>query len=110
MSIAGSHDCYFVNGDSQTLAVASAAGTVVSTTALGNQTYAIQLVANGIVSSTGGVRVKIAAATDSVVSSTLGAMVPFNFPITYKVNPGQIVMALSNNTGSCTLVVTELTN
>ena len=113
MSIAGSHDAaYQFTGDALNLSVvASTAGTVVSTAAIPANVYLILTTAVGIPSSsTGGVRIKIGAPTDSVVSSTLGCLLTFNFPEVFKVRPGQIVMALSNNTGSCSLNIMPLTN
>jgi hypothetical protein len=107
-NFAGPHDAYYINSDSATLAVVSSGGAVNSTPVFASQTRAVRLVALAPVSSTSGVRVKIVSPADSVVSSTLGALVPINWPVEVKVVPGQRVSALSNNEVAATIVVTEL--
>jgi hypothetical protein len=102
------HDCFYINSDSATLAVVSSGGAVNSTPVFGIQTRAVRLVALAPVSSTSGVRVKVVSPADSVVSSTLGAIIPINWPVEVKVVPGQRVSALSNNEVAATIVVTEL--
>ncbi len=104
------HDAYYINGDSQTLALVSAGGATTSTAVFGTQTRAVNVVALGVVSSTSGARIKIVSPADSVVSSTLSAIVPTNWVQTFKVIPGQRISALSNNEAVATLVVTELTD
>ena len=93
----------------QALSVASAAGAAVSTTIVGSQTYAVSLSFPGSVSSTGGCRVAVVSPGDSAVSSTQGALLPPNWIQEIKVTPGQRVSAISNDAGTFSLSVTELT-
>ena len=112
MSIAGSHDNYFIDGDSQTLGVSSSGSTLITTAvAFGTQTRLIRMLALGLVTSTSGIRVKITTALDSSVSSTLSALIPLNFPIYAKVNPGQVLTAVGNDAATTySLVITPLTD
>ena len=109
-NFSGSHDLFAIDGDSQNLSVASAGGSAVSTSIFGTQTRAIQLVAVGSVTSTFGVRYKIVSPADSVVSSTLSAILPCNWVQLQKILPGTRVSAIGNDGATYTLVVTPLTN
>jgi hypothetical protein len=93
----------------QALAVASVGGAAASTTAFGAETYAIMLSFPGSVSSTCGCRVAVVSPGDSAVSSTNGALFPPNWIQEIKVTPGQRVSAISNDAGTFSLSVTELT-
>jgi hypothetical protein len=93
----------------QALAVASVGGAVASSAAFGTQTYAIQVDFPGSVSSTGGCRIAIVSPNDNAVSSTAGALIPANFPTRYRVTPGQRVSAISNDAGTFSLSIVELT-
>jgi hypothetical protein len=109
-SFAAAHDAFFIDGDSQTLAVISAGGATTSTTIFVGQTRALQLTALASVTSTSGCRVKVISPADSVVSSTAGFVVVPNWPQVVKVNPGQRISAISNDGAAITLVVTPLTD
>jgi hypothetical protein len=91
------------------LACASAGGAANSTAIFSTETYAIQLSFPGSTSSTGGVRVKVVSPGDTAVSSTGDAFVPANWIQYYKVTPGQRVSAISNDAGTPTLNVVQLT-
>ena len=93
----------------QALAVASVGGAAASSAALSSETYAIQLSFPGSVSSTSGCRIAIVSPGDSAVSSTNGTLLPANWIQEIKVTPGQRVSAISNDAGTFSLSVTELT-
>ena len=93
----------------QALAVASVGGAAASSAAFGAQTYAIMLSFPGSVSSTGGCRVAVVSPTDAAVSSTQGTLLPANWIQEIIVTPGQRVSAISNDAGTFSLSITELT-
>lgn len=93
-------------GLSRNLAVASSGGAAVSTSVFGTQTYAVQLNFPGSTSSTGGVRVAI---SEAPVADSTSALFSANYPFIVKVTPGQRVSAISNDAGTFSLNVTELT-
>ena len=93
----------------QALAVASVGGAAASSSVLGAETYAIMLSFPGSVSSTCGCRVAVVSPGDSAVSSTNGTLLPANWIQEIKVTPGQRVSALSNDAGTFSLSITELT-
>ena len=93
----------------QALAVASVGGAAASSSAFGAQTYAIMLSFPGSTSSTSGCRVAGVSPTDAAVSSTNGTLQPANWLQNYKVTPGQRVSAISNDAGTFSLSITELT-
>src|ERR1700745_3869416 len=95
-------------GAAQAVAVNSVAGAAASTTAFANETYAIMVSFPGSTSSTGGCRVAVVDST-AAVSSTAGTLLPANWVQTYKVTSGQRVSAISNDAGTFSLSVTELT-
>lgn len=90
------------------LAVGSSGGVAGSTTSLGAETYAVDIVSAGIVTSTGGVRFVIneigAAAADST-----SALLPFNWMARYKCTPGQRISAISNDAVIPSVTIIELT-
>jgi hypothetical protein len=96
-------------GTVQQLAVASAAGAAVSTAVFGAQTYAIRLCFPNVASSTGGVRYKIVSPTETAASSTADALLVGNTIEIVKVTAGQRVSAISNDAGTMSLSITELT-
>ena len=95
----------------QSLAVSSAAGAAVSTTVFGTGTYAIEVAYPGSTSSTGGCRIAVIdpGGSPTAVSSTAGTLLPPSWIQTFKVTPGQRVSAISNDAGTFSLSVTELT-
>jgi len=93
---------------SRALAVSSAGGAQASTTAFGSQTYAVRLYAPGTVSSTSGCRIAIGL-SNVTVSSTADVYLPANWPEIWKVSPGQTIAALSNDAGTFSLNIVELT-
>jgi hypothetical protein len=97
-------------GTAQALAVASVGGAAASSSAFGTQTYAIQLSYPGSTSSTGGCRVAIVSPNDNAVSSTAGTLLPPNWVNVVRCSPGQRVSAISNDAGTFSLSITELTD
>lgn len=91
------------------LAVASVGGAVASSAAFGAQTYTIQLSFPSSISSTGGCRIAVVDST-ATVSSTAGTLLPANWIQTLRVSPGQRVSAISNDAGTFSLSITELTD
>lgn len=94
----------------QALAVTSVGGAAASSSAFGNQTYAIQLAFPGSVSSTGGCRIAIVSPNDNAVSSTQGTLWPANWIEVFRCSPGQRVAAISNDAGTFSLSITKLTD
>ena len=94
----------------QALAVASVGGAAASSSAFGTQTYAIQLSYPGSTSSTGGCRIAIVSPNDNAVSSTAGTLLPANWVEVLRCSPGQRVSAISNDAGTFSLSITELTD
>jgi hypothetical protein len=101
-------DCWRL-GTAQALAVASVGGAVISSAAFGVQTYAIMLSYPGSVSSTSGCRVAVVD-PGTTVSSTAGTLLPPNWIEVYRCTPGQRVSAISNDAGTFSLSITELTD
>jgi len=93
----------------QALAVASVGGAAASSNAFGTETYAIELSLPGSVSSTGGCRVAVVSPADAAVSSTAGTLFSANWIQEVRVTPGQRVSAISNDAGTFSLSITELT-
>jgi hypothetical protein len=93
----------------QALAVASVGGAAASTSAFGTQTYAIQLAYPGSTSSTAGCRIAIVD-PGTTVSSTAGTLLPPNTITVVRCTPGQRVSAISNDAGTFSLSITELTD
>lgn len=96
-----------IPGTPRSVAVASVGGAQASTTALSAQTYAVRLLCPGSTSSTGGCRFDIGS-TAVAVSSTQSALLVPNWPEIYKVTPGQTVAFLSNDAGTFSVNVVEL--
>jgi hypothetical protein len=93
----------------QALAVASVGGAAASSSVFGTQTYAIQVAYPGSTSSTGGCRIAIVSPNDNAVSSTAGTLLPANWAEVLRCPPGQRVSAISNDAGTFSLSITELT-
>jgi hypothetical protein len=94
----------------QALAVASVGGAATSSSAFGTQTYAIQLSYPGSTSSTGGCRIAIVSPNDNAVSSTAGTLLSANWIDVFRCSPGQPASAISNEAGTFSLSITELTD
>ena len=103
------YDTIWRLGAAQALAVASVGGATASSSAFGAQTYAIELSFPASTSSTAGCRVAVVSPTDAAVSSTQGTLLPANWIQEIKVTPGQRVSAISNDAGTFSLSITELT-
>jgi hypothetical protein len=95
---------------SQALAVASVGGAAASSSAFGTQTYAIRLAFPGSTSSTGGCRYVVVSPNDTAVSSTASPLLPANVIEVVRCSPGQRVSAISNDAGTFSLSITELTD
>jgi hypothetical protein len=93
----------------QALSVASVGGAAASSAAFGTQTHAVQLAFPGSVPSTGSCRIAIASPNDNGVSSTQGTL-PANWIEVFRCSPGQRVSAISNDAGTFSLSITELTD
>lgn len=94
---------------SQDMAVASVGGAAASSSVFSTETYAVQLNFPGSTSSTGGMRVAIIDVAGTAVSSTQGTLLAANWPYIAKVTPGQRVSAISNDAGTPSLNITQLT-
>jgi hypothetical protein len=94
----------------QALAVASVGGAAASSSAFGTQAYPVQLSFPGSTSSTGGCRIAIVSPNDNDVSSTQGTLLPRNWIEVFRCSPGQRVSAISNDAGTFSLSITELTD
>jgi len=103
------YDNQFRLGTAAALAVASVGGAVASSSAFGTQTYVVQLAFPGSVSSTGGCRIAIVD-PGIAVSSTQGTLLPANVMGVFRCSPGQRVSAISNDAGTFSLSITELTD
>jgi hypothetical protein len=104
------YDNQFRLSTAQALAVASVGGAAASSGVIGSQTYVIQLSYPGSTSSTGGCRIAIVSPNDSAVSSTTGTLLPPNTIFVARCSPGQRVSAISNDAGTFSLSITELTD
>jgi hypothetical protein len=92
----------------QALAVASVGGAAASSSAFGTQTFAV-ISFPGSTSSTGGCRYTIVD-LGTTVSSTAGPLLPANWVEVVRCSPGQRVSAISNDAGTFSLSITELTD
>jgi len=72
-------------------------------------TYAIALSFPGSTSSTSGVRIKIVDPATSAVSSTADFLLPPNWVEKLKVSPGQRASLISNDAGTPSVSIVELT-
>ena len=103
-------DNFFRLSTAQALTVASAGGAAASTVVFGAQTYNVQLSYPGSASSTGGCRIAIIDTTGTAVTSNAGTLLPPNTIQVYRCTPGQRVSAISNDAGTFSLSITELTD
>jgi hypothetical protein len=79
-------------------------------TLVGTQTRRIRLCFPGSTSSTGGCRFTIVDPQTPAISSTTAALLPANQVHVVRVSPGQRVSAISNDAGTFSLSITELTD
>jgi hypothetical protein len=99
------HDAYRP-GTSQNVSYAAAGGASAQSAAFGSQTYWIRVCAVGVLSGTlDGVRFAIGANPTSAAASSL---LPLNWVEIIRVNPGEKIAVLGNNTGTGTINITEL--
>ena len=91
------------------LAVASVGGAAVSTAVFGSEIYAVMLNYPGSQSSTGGVRIAFGNAAEAPVADSTSALIPSNWLTIFKVTPGQRLSAISNDAGTPTISVVQLT-
>jgi hypothetical protein len=105
-----SFDNFWRLSTAQAVAVASVGGAAASSVVFGTQTYAIQLSYPGSTSSTGGCRYAVIDVGAAAVSSTAGTLLPPNLVQVVRCSPGQRVSAISNDAGTFSLSITELTD
>jgi hypothetical protein len=99
------HDAYRP-GTSQNVSYAAAGGASAQSAAFGSQTYWIRVCAVGVLSGTlDGVRFAIGANPTAAAASSL---LPLNWVEIIRVNPGEKIAVLGNNTGTGTINITEL--
>jgi hypothetical protein len=96
-------------GTAQAMTVASAGGAAASSVIFGSQTYAILMSYPGSLSSTGGCRIKVIDTTGTAATSTTDTLLLAGAMLTVKATPGQRVSAISNDAGTMSLSITELT-
>jgi hypothetical protein len=104
------HDYYRLATAQAALAVASAGGAPNSSSAFGTMTRAVRLVWNGATGSTSGIRYAIVDPQTAAISSTTAALLPANYIEVVRVSPGQRVSAISNDAGTPSLNIIELTD
>jgi hypothetical protein len=103
------HDLFRIGpGTTQSLSVVSAGGSAVSTSVFGAETFSLQLVALGSVTSTSGVRFRVGPG--AVVNSTTDAVIPVNWVHNVRCSPGEKLSALGADGAAYTLYVTEVTD
>lgn len=96
-------------GASANLAVASTGGTAVSTAVFGAQTYAVMVNFPGSTSSTHGVHIKFGNATEAPVADSTSPLIFGCQNNIFAVTPGQRLSAISNDAGTPTLNIVQLT-
>jgi hypothetical protein len=94
----------------QALAVASVGGAAASSSAFRHTDLRSPTLLPGSTSSTGGCRIAIVSPNDGAVSSTAGTLLPPNWVEVVHCSPGQRVSAISNDAGTFSLSITELTD
>ena len=82
---------------SRFLAVNSSGGAAASITSVGAQTYAVDLNFGTVQIATSGIRFAICDRGDAAVTSVTGALLLPNETRRYKISPGQIVQAVSQD-------------
>jgi hypothetical protein len=101
------HDAYRQR-TAQNVAYNAAGGGSTQSSAFGAQTYWIRVCAIGVLTaSNDGVRINVG---DNPTASSTSALLPLNWPENIRCTPGQKVAALSNNTTTGSLSVTELSD
>jgi hypothetical protein len=96
-------------GTAQALAVASAGGTATSSSVFGTQTKRIRVCFPRLDFIDWRLRYTVVD-PGVTVSSTAGPLLPANWVEVVKVTPGQRVSAISNDAGTFSLSITELTD
>jgi hypothetical protein len=105
--MAVSHDS-FRTGTSQNVSYAVAGGSSAAGAAFGSQTRYIRIVAVGVLGATNdGVRFQVGS---SPVANSTTSLLPLNWVERITVSPGEKIAALSNNSTTGSLNVTELSN
>lgn len=100
------HDAYR-HGTVNNVTFAAAGGASAQSAAFGAQTRSIRICVQGAVTATSGLRIAVG---DNPTASATTALLPVNWVEYIKVTPGQKIAALSNDTVTGTLSVTELTD
>lgn len=93
----GAYDGVYRIIASRSLAVGSSGAVVASTASVSSQTRIVQLMYNGPIASTAGVRFNIGDVGSTVVNSTTSPLLFPGVPATYLISPGQQIAALSND-------------
>lgn len=91
------------------LAVASTGGAAASTAVFGTEIYAVMLNFPGSTSSTAGLRIAFGNAAEAPVADSTSALIFGSQPNIFKVTPGQRLSAISNDAGTMTVNVVQLT-
>jgi hypothetical protein len=99
------HDAYRPIA-SQGLAFAGSAGASAASAAFASQTRWVMVAAVGNYAIGSGVRIAIGDGTP--VASASSTLLPVNFPMIFACTPGQKVAAISNDSSTGSLSVTEL--
>jgi hypothetical protein len=100
------HDAYRQLA-TQNVAYNAAVGASAASTTFSSQTYYVRLCAPGSLSGTVGVRYQVGASPTATNTSTL---LPANWIEYVKVNPGESIAFISNDTVTGTISITELTD
>ena|SRR5215211_155963 len=93
-------------GASQNVAFAAAGGASAASVAFGTQTYQIRVV---FVSGTAGAAVRIVVGDGTPVATATSTLLPAGWIEMLTVSPGQKIAVLSNDVGTGSLNVTEMT-
>ena len=96
--------------NTKVLAVNSSGGATTSTTSVGSQTRAVDLVftvINSVVAATG-VRFLVSDMLADSITSVTGGLLPANTIARYAISPGQKVQAVGADTAVANLVIMEL--
>ncbi len=96
----------FRHGVVQQITFAAAGGASANSAAFGTETYAIRVTCAGAITATAGVRIVVGDGTPSATSTS--ELLPVNWVEYIICSPGQKIAALSNDTITSILSVTEL--
>jgi len=103
--MANYHDAYR-QGATQNVAYNAAGGASAASAAFGPETYWIRVSAPGVLSATSGVRIKVGDGTPAADATS--TLLPVNWVEVVQVTPGQKIAAISNDSVTGNLSVTEL--